>query len=210
MVEELKLKMEEKDLLRLKGIFDSIGFQFFLVQGTLLGAIRDGTLIEYDKDFDLGTFEDLDDVLMQTELDIVLKREGLRFEFRGPDKNPRYPKYWLFIKGLKWEVALLPCKKTDKFVSMATSPLKYPAELFDTLVLYDFLGTEFYVPHSPEEWLKFNYGETWRTHARRATIVKGADPTEIYRKPLLEKVYLKCNPDGSFPDPLESIGPQLD
>lgn len=29
--------------------------------------------------------------------------------------------------------------------------------------LIDFLGTQFYVPRNPEKYLKFNYGENWRT-----------------------------------------------
>lgn len=204
------MKKEEEDLLRLKEILDDIGFEFFLVQGTLLGAVRDGTLIDYDKDFDLSTFENLADSSMQDLLVNTCKEEGLKCQMRGPEQNPRFPPYWVLIEGFKWPTALLPCKKVDDTVFMSTSPLRFPAKLFAELEEFGFLGTKFLVPYPPEAWLEFNYGPAWRMKAQRATIVKGSDPIELYKAPLLEKVYLKCESNGTLIYPLESIGPQLD
>ena len=204
------MKKEEKDLLRLKDILDGIGFEFFLVQGTLLGAVRDGTLIGYDKDFDLGTFEDLGDPSVRFTLEEALTDEGLKCTIRGPERNPRYSKYWALIEGLKWQTALLPCKTNGDTVSMSTSPLRYPAALFAETLDYDFLGTQFLVPYPPEDWLEFNYGPTWRIHAQRVTIMKGSDPIKIFNSSMVEKVYLKCTEEGVPVSPLESIGPQLD
>jgi hypothetical protein len=45
-----------KDLKEIKDVFDKVGVTFWLDCGTLLGAVRDGKLIEWDADIDLGTW----------------------------------------------------------------------------------------------------------------------------------------------------------
>jgi hypothetical protein len=46
-----------KNLKALKEVFDKFGITFWLDGGTLLGAVRDGKLIEWDKDVDLSIWE---------------------------------------------------------------------------------------------------------------------------------------------------------
>lgn len=50
--------MEEasvRDLKEIKEVFDKLGIRYWIDWGTLLGATRDGKLIEWDNDIDLGT-----------------------------------------------------------------------------------------------------------------------------------------------------------
>ena len=47
-------ELARKDLLNLKKALDKADISFFLMFGTLLGAVRDKDLISYDKDIDLG------------------------------------------------------------------------------------------------------------------------------------------------------------
>lgn len=47
-----------ENLKEIKDIFDKIGVEFWLDHGTLLGAFRDGKIIEWDSDVDLGTWYD--------------------------------------------------------------------------------------------------------------------------------------------------------
>jgi hypothetical protein len=47
-----------KNLKEVKEIFDRAGVKYWLDSGTLLGAMRDGKIIEWDHDIDLGAMED--------------------------------------------------------------------------------------------------------------------------------------------------------
>lgn len=47
-----------KSLREVKEVFDKLGIRCWLDWGTLLGAVRDGEIIEWDNDIDLGTMED--------------------------------------------------------------------------------------------------------------------------------------------------------
>jgi hypothetical protein len=47
-----------ENLKEIKDILDKVGVTFWLDSGVLLGAVRDGKIIEWDRDVDLGTWYD--------------------------------------------------------------------------------------------------------------------------------------------------------
>ena len=57
-VSEMDEKVVVENLKEIKDIFDKVGITFWLDSGTLLGAVRDGKIIEWDVDVDLGTWYD--------------------------------------------------------------------------------------------------------------------------------------------------------
>jgi len=65
-----------KDLQRFKKFTDSIGVEFWLDWGTLLGAVREGKFIEWEQDIDLGFMkEDLEKI---KENKVMLESKGFR------------------------------------------------------------------------------------------------------------------------------------
>lgn len=60
-----QLRMAELDLLRVfMSVCDELGLQYFIVQGTLLGAVRHGGFIPWDDDIDVGMLRKDYDILM--------------------------------------------------------------------------------------------------------------------------------------------------
>jgi len=66
-----------KDLETIKEVFDKFGVKFCLVYGALLGAYRDGKLIEHDDDIDIAVIEQLD---LKTRIDIGWALYDLGFQ----------------------------------------------------------------------------------------------------------------------------------
>ena len=53
---EKRKRVAVENLREIKDVFDENGIKFWLDSGTLLGAVRDGKIIEWDGDVDLGTW----------------------------------------------------------------------------------------------------------------------------------------------------------
>lgn len=54
----MREELAVENLRDVKELFDKFGVRYWLDWGTLLGAVRDGKIIEWDLDIDLGTTED--------------------------------------------------------------------------------------------------------------------------------------------------------
>jgi hypothetical protein len=53
----MNAELAESKLKAVKEVFDKFGIEFWLNSGTLLGAVRDGKIIEWDNDIDLSMWE---------------------------------------------------------------------------------------------------------------------------------------------------------
>ena len=146
----------QKLLTKAKELFDRCGIRFCLAFGTLLGAVRDGTIIKGDEDVD---------VFVESEEELwnnipFLHDNGLRicrikkkyvYSFRIDDKcyidvyfKTRLP---LSIWSL-WCDSLLCCAVPRKYINK-----------YDRIC---FLGVDCLVPHKPERLLEYWYGSSWR------------------------------------------------
>lgn len=149
-----KAKAKE-NLLLLKSILDKHHIMFMLAYGTVLGAIREHDFITHDEDIDLI-------VLMKDRdrfynLLYVLRDNGfevIRHENRGflsIMRNGEYTDFYFFKDYPEHPGYMLCCQD-----------LYYKDDL-ENPELIDFLGTKFCVPRYPEKYLRYNYGENWRT-----------------------------------------------
>jgi hypothetical protein len=134
--------------------FENTRFRLFLISGTLLGYLRDGKLISWDKDIDVGVFADADEA---AKLERVFEQSGnfsmrrldfhsnrLRVEHANRvlvDIFPHYPE----SDGLIWHDGA------------TTRWWNTPFELKEI----EFLGKRMYMPNNPERYLDENYGN-WR------------------------------------------------
>ncbi len=147
-------------LLKTKTLFEECGLQFYLIFGTLLGAVRDHGLIKGDEDVDV--YVDSEELL----------RKNLPFLYKNGLKVCRIIDHYLYsfhtdnksyidvyIRGkLPFSIWSLWCDR----INFAVIPRCY-IKKHDKI---NFLGIECLCPHKPERVLRYWYGKTWRIPMR--------------------------------------------
>ena len=149
----------ERLLREAKSIFDAHEITFFLRQGTCLGAVRDGALIPWDDDLDLGS---------------IIGRHGLtadRIEpvaaaFRANDCHVEVAHEGLYtsVRIFKYRIRIdWQCYRVLQGTIAHYPGVPFPARLFDDLSELPFLGETYLVPSPVEEYLELKYGADWVT-----------------------------------------------
>ena len=166
MKQEEARKLARKDLLRVKKALDEAGIRFFLMFGTLLGAVRDKDLILWDKDIDLGIF--YEDSYKLEKAEKILEKHGIFMEGKRRRRiDTPIEKFVLFGKSV-WGIEFMTMYLIgDTYWHIDSSDwrgaklMPYKREWLDNLEEIDFLGQKFLIPSSPKEVLKSFYGSKW-------------------------------------------------
>lgn len=157
----MPVDIAQKALVALKKALDVEGVPFFLAYGTLLGVIRDGDLLPFDKDLDVG-------LPWNIPRDELINRLVVRHGFS-------HPKHLLITSEQKeWNIAILHQETGISIDLFFFKPIsdgalsgfyKKPPVLwkFPTfrLTTIKWLGQQWNVPDSPENFLTTVYGDTW-------------------------------------------------
>lgn len=163
----MDMKVAKQTFLDIKKVLDGLGVRFWLVDGTALGAVRDGGFIPWDKDMDLRT------LATEWDFSVLFKRfenEGFRcvksINPRLYGDKPSGSK--LYKRGIKTDICLnYYYPQSDEIVVLAGKPRAcvtvLPAKFFRGDHFIDFLGTQVRIPNPPEEYLEYRYGKNWRT-----------------------------------------------
>jgi len=149
----------EKLLLEAKQVLDELGITFFLRQGTCLGAVRDGALIPWDDDLDLGIVVGLHGFAMGSIHQVIAA-----FQERGFYVKAEQSAYYYYVALVKQN------QKIDlNFFQMIDGMIYHypgvwiPVRLFRDLKEIEFIGQKFLAPNPPEEYLRYKYGPDWIT-----------------------------------------------
>jgi len=161
----------EKDLLRIKKIFDGFNIPLILGKGILLGVIRENRVLPWDSDIDLF-------ILASNPYESIVKAIDLMnksgFEFWETYKIPKGKIiHWSFAPtcgNTPACIKMLYPSKDPKFLvetGIALGKRKATITLLSTHLFnppkeITFLGQKFLVPNPPEEYLAKNYGNNWR------------------------------------------------
>jgi hypothetical protein len=157
-------------LLKFKKVMDKAGIIFWLEYGTLLGAVREGKIIEWDTDGDVGVW--IDDIPKMRKLEKEFLAEGLRVDYQ-----PTHPYVALKISDRESILVIDICTfdiiqwKNKKWIARIVEGkllnIKADEFTYRHFKKINFLGTDFYIPFYAENALEFLYGKNWRTPIRR-------------------------------------------
>ncbi|MFC1899531.1 LicD family protein [Chloroflexota bacterium] len=156
----VNINTARKLIAEIKKIMDDNNVSFFLRQGTCLGAIRNGDLIPWDDDIDIGSIYGLHGFEEQQIATVIPDMQKKGFLTRISAHNDYY-KCVTFVKGSMridwgcyWEI-------NSSIIMYPAIPI--PMRLFESLKEIELLGRKYLVPNPPEEYLCYKYGEDWRT-----------------------------------------------
>ena len=154
----MEMTVAETVLKEAKQILDELGIVFFLRHGTCLGAIREGCLIAWDDDLDIGSVIGLHGLTEERAYeaidlfslkgfnpDVIISESGLSVEMNKDD----VPIDWNCYRIIGDSIYQYPV-------------VQIPVGLHTDLKEIDFLGETFLVPNPPEDYLRCRYGPDWR------------------------------------------------
>ena len=154
----LNVAVAQENLLLLKSVFEKHEIPFWLLFGTLLGAVRDRSFIPYDTDTDVGAFAADKDKIIACLPD--LQAVGLiPFRTKHPDdllslmRGDEYIDIGLFSKH----------KDLEGYEYWNYQNNRVYGEHFDKFDTVSFLDTTFLIPQQAEKLLEAHYGATWKT-----------------------------------------------
>lgn len=152
-------------LLKAKKALDEIGVLFWLDYGTLLGVYRDGKLISYDTDVDVGVFlndyspkiiEAMEGEGFSYERKIVVDEGKYAMEQSFSYLNVKIDLFYYRQEGRKMISHLFPLDAQKKFI------VREIYTTFSDFKEIEFLNNSFKIPKDTELRLEETYGTDWR------------------------------------------------
>ena len=151
-----ELVLRNKGLQEIKGIFAIIKLPFFLVDGVLLGAVREKNFIKWDWDVELVVFSE---IAIEFADNIIHYSKSSGFNAEYVDDSFKNFKINLHKYDTKYSIVGLYKKRKYRL----RNAFKYPAKYFDKPISIKFLGEDYLAPNPIDDFLVFLYGENWRT-----------------------------------------------
>jgi hypothetical protein len=158
----MDVAIAEKLLLEVKEIMDYRGVQFFLRQGTCLGAIRESAFIPWDDDLDIGVILGVNGFTEQSVEPLLAAFRENEYYVRS-ESSDKIIYATLLKHGVR--IDLMFNRVIDEHIYHWPG-IWFPVGLFKHLKKINFLGQIFLVPNPPEDYLRIKYGPDWETPKR--------------------------------------------
>ena len=168
-IKKINKKHYTKDLLDTKKILDKENITFWLIFGTLLGAIRENDFLKWDDNINIAIYKE--DLLPKYN---ILKNKFISNNFivrkipkpKGTKINLYKNNHKIAIEGLYLD----PSYKNNKY--RLSNKFKHPRKYFEEYGKINFIGETFRVPSPVEKYLKFLY-KNWKIPVLSKDLKKG-------------------------------------
>ena len=159
----MQMPNAEKVLLEIWDLLRDINVTFFLRHGTCLGAVRDGELIPWDDDIDIGSIIGMHNLDESTVYKAVQKFESADFKVKVLETD-----FHIGVELSKFNIPIdWTCYRVYEESILQYPGVKIPVQLYESLGSIPLLGKTFSVPNPPEEYLTLKYGPNWRVPKQR-------------------------------------------
>ena len=154
----------KKGLLLAKKIFEKLNVEFWLSNGTLLGAARDKDLITHDTDLDTGVWDETPD---HGRIKRAFMESGFEFlrEF-GKEGQPGHEYSFYTPGGVHFDIFFYVREAERCWMALWVADGHYRKMIFPPIAEFthlDLCGDKFPVPKNYVDMLKANYGDDWQT-----------------------------------------------
>jgi hypothetical protein len=158
-----------ENLLLFDDIMKRLGIEYWLSEGTALGAVRGGAFIPWDDDVDVGMHEDQRPKFIREALP-ELERHGFKLCYVGLAGG-----YFTFFRGNEaLDVDIVQkgreCRACRTVWAKCNTCDEMVPFLSGNLRTVNFLGRQFVVPG--DSYLEYLYGPTWRTPQKQRIVEK--------------------------------------
>lgn len=157
-------------MLELADVLDILGCPFFLIQGTALGAVRDGGFVPTEKDIDFGILQEHLTVVVDRLITELIRRRFDVEVFIQPFTRPRT--LVASKGGVKADLVGMAKWNGKRFTASPvrdwlTEPyaIVHEAEMLEQYTKVGMFGRTWDVPHRPKKYLRLEYGDEWKTPA---------------------------------------------
>ncbi len=159
-------------LLKTIDILNEKGLKYWLEAGTLLGIMRDGDLISWDYDADLGIPAESADEIMKLRLDFLpkylIKRRRINsLWIPGDMRVIKIKTPWEKIRQINFHIDLFCVYPVnDKYRWVDSNALKHvDRKFYDSLSTIEWEGRTINIPNHAEEYLSLRY-RNWQVPER--------------------------------------------
>jgi phosphorylcholine metabolism protein LicD len=138
--------------------------KFFLLGGTLLGAIRQESFAGRPTDIDIG-IKSNDEKRLKKSLNKIVKKGGMRIKHITLKDKTR--KYQIIFKSVLMDISIIKkLKHKNKLCWIGDSDdkktIKFSYTSLQKLISIKLYGRSYLSPSNPESYLKQKYGSNWR------------------------------------------------
>ena len=137
---------------------------FFLLGGTLLGAIRQESFAGRPTDIDIG-IKSNDEKKLKNSLYKITKKGGMRIKHITLKDKSR--KYQIIFKSILMDISIIEKLKHKNKISWIgdsddKKTIKFSYKSLQKLISTKLYGKSFLSPSDPEVYLEKKYGNNWR------------------------------------------------
>ena len=178
----MQIQNAEKVLLEIWYLLGDLNIVFFLRHGTCLGAVRDGELIPWDDDLDIGSI-----IGMHGLDESAVSRAVERFKAADFQVKVMETDFHIAVELSKYDIPIdWTCYRVIQDSIFQYPGVKIPVRIYGNLDSVSLLGKPFSIPNPPEEYLAIKYGPNWRVPKKtgfEADIIDAIPETVNLAKP---------------------------